>query len=142
MNRVRIQLPERKLFSTVLSIRVSDINYGRHLGNDAVLSLMHEARYRMFNSWGYKSDLEIEGVGTIQLDTAIQYKGEGFHGDVLTVVVFAGEVGSRTFELYYEVKAGEKLVALGKTGLGIFDYEAKKMVSIPQPFLQKLTDHL
>ena len=138
MNRVRIQLPETKLFSTELSIRVSDINYGGHLGNDAVLSLMHEARYRMFNSWGYKSDLEIEGVGTIQLDTAIQYKGEGFHGDVLKVAVFAGEVGSRTFELYYEVKAGKKLVALGKTGLGIFDYEAKKMVSLPEPFANRL----
>ena len=93
MKRVRIQLPEKQLFSTQLSIRVSDINYGGHLGNDSVFSLMHEARFRMFNSWGYKSDLEIESVGTIQLDTAIQYKGEGFHGDVLTVNVFAGEVG-------------------------------------------------
>ena len=138
MNRVRIQLPKNQLFSTQLSIRVSDINYGGHLSNDAVLSLIHEARFRMFNSWGYKSDLEIEGVGTIQLDTAIQYKGEGFHGDVLTVNVYAGEVGSRTFELYYEVKTNEKLVALGKTGLGIFDYEAKKMISIPEPFANKL----
>ena len=138
MNRVRIQLPKNQLFSTQLSIRVSDINYGGHLSNDAVLSLIHEARFRMFNSWGYKSDLEVEGVGTIQLDTAIEYKGEGFHGDVLTVNVYAGEVGSRTFELYYEVKTNEKLVALGKTGLGIFDYEAKKMISIPEPFANKL----
>ena len=77
MKRVRIQLPEKQLFSTQLSIRVSDINYGGHLGNDSVFSLMHEARFRCLIH-GVTKDLEIESVGTIQLDTAIQYKGEGF----------------------------------------------------------------
>jgi acyl-CoA thioester hydrolase len=138
MTRVKIQLPAKKLFSTTLSIRVSDINYGGHLGNDTVVSLIHEARYRMFNEWGYKSDLEIDGFGTIQLDTAVQYKGEGFHGDQVVVTIYAGGIGSRTFDLFYELKTAEKLIALGKTGLGIYDYDAKKLVSIPEPFLQKL----
>ena len=138
MSRVKITLPETQIFSTQLSIRVSDINYGGHLGNDTIVSLIHEARFRMFNSWGYKSDLEIEGLGTIQLDTAVQYKGEGFHGESVQIKVFAGDAGSRTFDLFYELKSNDKLIALGKTGLGIFDYEARKLVSIPSPFLKKL----
>jgi len=140
MARVKINLPERKIFSTALTVRVSDINYGGHLGNDTVVSLMHEARYRMFNEWGYKSDLAIDGFGTIQLDTAVQYKGEGFHGNQLEVAVFVGDIGSRTFELFYELTCGERLIALGKTGLGVYDYEERKLVSIPAPFLNRLKD--
>jgi acyl-CoA thioesterase FadM len=141
MNRVKIELPNRKLFTTSLYLRVSDINYGAHLGNDTVVSLIHEARYRMFNSWGYKSDLEIEGIGTIQLDTAIQYKGEGFHGDHIHIDIYLGEVGSRAFELYYKISTAKKLIALGKTGLGMYNYDQKKMVSIPDSLIEKLEAH-
>ena len=81
MSRVKIDLPKHKLYNTTLKLRVSDINYGGHLGNDTVVSLIHEARFRMFNTWGYKNDLEIDALGTSQLDTAVQYKWEGFHGD-------------------------------------------------------------
>lgn len=138
MSRVKLTLPEKEIFKTKLNVRVSDINYGGHLGNDTVVTLIHEARYRMFNAWGYKSDLEIEGFGTIQLDTAVQYKGEGFHGDEIEVTIYAGDIGSRTFDLFYQLKCGDKLIALGKTGLGIFDYAEKKLVFVPEPFLQKL----
>ena len=44
MARVKLQLPANFLFSTEIPIRISDINYGGHLGNDAVLSIVHEAR--------------------------------------------------------------------------------------------------
>jgi len=46
MSRVRFKLPDRFLFTTEIPLRVSDINYGGHLGNDAVLSLAQEARMR------------------------------------------------------------------------------------------------
>lgn len=138
MTRVKISLPERKLFTTTLRLRVSDINYGGHLGNDTVVSLIHESRYRMFNAWGYRSDLQIEGLGTIQLDTAVQYKGEGFHGDEIQVSIFVGEVGSRTFDLYYKLQSGEKLIALGKTGVGFYDYAERKLMTIPEAFKDKL----
>lgn len=137
--RVKIQLPEKQLYTTTLTIRVSDINYGGHLGNDTVVSLIHEARYRMFNSWGYQSDLEIEGLGTIQLDTAVQYKGEGFHGEQIQISIYVGDVGSRTFDLFYELRGGDKLIALAKTGLGFFDYTTRKLMTIPEPFYAKLT---
>ena len=46
MARVEIELPEQFPFATEIPIRISDINYGNHLGNDAVLSLAQEARVR------------------------------------------------------------------------------------------------
>jgi hypothetical protein len=39
MARVKIDLPDKFIFKTEIPIRINDINYGGHLGNDAVLSI-------------------------------------------------------------------------------------------------------
>ena len=61
MPRIRLELPDRFHFRTSLTVRVTDLNYGRHLGNDAVLGLLHEARVRFLRSLGY-AELDVEGV--------------------------------------------------------------------------------
>ena len=77
--RVQLQLPETFSFQTEIPVRITDINYGNHLGNDAILSMMHEARVQFLQSLGY-TELDVEGAGMIMADTAIIYKGEGFYG--------------------------------------------------------------
>jgi len=44
MARSRIDLPDSFPFGIDIPVRITDINYGGHLGNDAVLGLVHEAR--------------------------------------------------------------------------------------------------
>lgn len=125
MSRIKIKLPQTKVFETDLSVRISDINYGGHLGNDSVLSLMHEARYQFYKSLGYPNELNIDGIGTIQVDTAIQYKGEGFHGDFIKAEVFLGDVTAKSMDLYYRLSKDSGEVALGKTGIAFYNYEVK-----------------
>jgi acyl-CoA thioester hydrolase len=138
MPRVKIELPETFLFETSIQVRISDINYGGHLGNDSVLSIIHEARYRFFNSLGYKDELSIEGFGTIQADVAIAYKGEAFHGETIKVQIAVDEISRKSFELIYLLSTSEKEIARAKTGIAMFDYEANKVVSIPEAFLSKI----
>lgn len=54
MNRIKINLPDSFHFSTELVIRITDLNYGGHVGNDVFLSLIHEAREQYLLSFGYK----------------------------------------------------------------------------------------
>lgn len=77
------------------------------------------------------------GVGTIMTDTGIIYKSEGFYGQELVVTVGCGDFTSRGFDLYYRLVNGAtgKEVALGKTGILCYDYERRKVVSIPPEFL-------
>ncbi len=82
MARIKIELPEKFLFRTEIPVRITDINYGGHLGNDSLLSIIHEARLRFLNHLGY-SESNVEEVGIIMIDSAIQYKSEGFYGDEL-----------------------------------------------------------
>jgi acyl-CoA thioesterase FadM len=139
MNRISIQIPERVLFATELSIRVTDLNYGGHLGNDRILSICHEARMQFLQSLG-ATELDAFGVGMIMADAAIQFKAEGFFGDVLRVELGAGEIGSRSWNFYYQLmlKESNTPLALVKTGMAAFNYKTKKVVSLPLDLMTAL----
>jgi len=141
MSRVKLKIPSIELFSTDINVRISDINYGNHLGNEMVLSFMQETRLRFFQSLGYRNELSIEGIGTIQADAAIEYRGEAFHGDTITCKLFLGEIGSRSIEFFYvlENTANQKLIARGKTGIAFYNYEQRTTVSIPTALLEKVS---
>ncbi|MCW8811925.1 MAG: acyl-CoA thioesterase, partial [Chlorobium sp.] len=78
MARIKVELPEKFHFRTEIQIRITDINYGGHLGNDSLLSIIHEARLRFLNHLGY-SESNVEGIGIIMVDAGIQYKSEAFY---------------------------------------------------------------
>jgi acyl-CoA thioesterase FadM len=139
MERIKIKLPAVFNFKTEISLRITDINYGGHLGNDKVLSLVHEARLRYLNSFGY-SEMKVEGFGTIMADAAVEYKSQGFYGDVIQIEVAAGEFDKFGFDLYYKLtnKDSGKAIAYVKTGVVIFDYNNKKIVQIPEEAVKKL----
>ncbi len=141
MARIHIDLPEKFLFTAEIAVRVSDLNYGGHVGNDSILTLMQEARVQFYRSLGFANEISFEGsVGQIIADAAIQYKTQTFLGDVLTVDVGVGEFSRYGFDMFYRLtnKATGKEVALGKTGIVCFDYSKGKVASIPVSFLEKL----
>ena len=86
-------MPEHYNFSTTITIRISDINYGNHVGNDAVLSLIHEARVQFLAAHGFM-ELNCGGVGLIMSDAGIEFKKEIFYGDVITAFVTAANFSS------------------------------------------------
>lgn len=132
MARIKLSLPENFSFSTQIPVRITDINYGNHLGNDAVLGILHEARMQFLKAAGY-SELNLAGVGLIMADVAIEFKTEAFYGDVLTAFVAAGDFSKIGFDLYYKLVKSETetVVAIAKTGMVCFDYEKRKVVAVP-----------
>ena len=145
MARIKIDLPEAFPFSLSIPVRITDINYGGHVGNDAILSLIHEARMQFLKQLGY-SELEFAGVGLIMADAGIEYKNELFYGDNVIVSVACAGFSKISFELYYKLETlrqaqGNKklLIAAAKTGMVCFDYKRKKIVHVPDEALMKLT---
>lgn len=138
MARVKITIPEKWLFDCTIPVRISDINYGQHLGNDALVSMLHEARVQWLQALNY-SELNIEGAGLIMADLAVMYKNEAFYGDLLLFKLYMGETSAVSFELVYEViNLQQKQIAIAKTGMVCFNYALKKVSSLPIPFLQKI----
>ena len=143
MARIKIQRPSRFKFSTVIPVRITDLNYGGHVGNDTVLSIIHEARVQFLQSFGYK-ELDFEGVGLIMSDVVIEFKSELFYGDVVTAHVSTGDFTSAAFDIYYQLEKGTTnettVVAIAKTGMVCYDYSKKKIAGIPLEAKSKLMD--
>ncbi|HVF97606.1 MAG TPA: thioesterase family protein [Flavisolibacter sp.] len=142
MARVKLALPTLFLFFARVPVRITDVNYGNHLGNDALLSLIHEARMQYLASLGF-TEMNVAGVGLIMSDAAIEFKAEAFYGDVLRIYVAATDLSRVGFDLYYKlVKEGsETVVATAKTGMICFDYTNRKIIGIPHEALERLSGH-
>ena len=126
------------VFRTEMEVRITDINYGRHVGNDAMLGLLHEARLRFLAHFGF-SEEDIGGVGMLMGDAVVQFKAVAFRGDKLAVEMGFADVERRTCDLMCRVtRAGDgATVALAKTGMVAFDYAANRPADLPAAFLAK-----
>lgn len=142
MNRIKIVLPETFQFSATLTIRVTDLNYGGHVGNDTFLSLVQEARQQFLRSHGYE-ELSIAGVGLIIADASIEFKRELNYGDIVKISVAAADFDKLGFDLFYklEVVNGEEMILAGKakTGMLCYDYQQKKKVTVPDEVVKRLS---
>jgi acyl-CoA thioester hydrolase len=136
MARIKIDMPESFSFSTSFAVRITDLNFGAHVGNDTVLSFAHEARVRYLQSLGY-TELNLDGVGLIMADAALVFKNEIYYGDELLISIQAVEFSRVGFDLIYkmEKKAADQsllVVALVKTAMVCFNYDLKKVVPLPE----------
>ena len=130
MARIRIELPAVFKFSASIPIRITDLNYGGHVGNDTILSIIHEARAQFLKSLGY-SEKDFGGTGLIMADVVINFKSELFYGDVVNAAVSVVNISRASFDMVYLLKKGEIVAAEAKTGMVCFDYNMKKVVAMP-----------
>jgi acyl-CoA thioester hydrolase len=135
MPRLHIALPDRFLYETTLEVRITDINYGGHLANDRVLSLVHEARVRFLRHHGF-SETDLLGKAIIMADAAVVYRTQAFAGDVLRVEVGAREVTRYGCDLVYRLTdhATGREVAVAKTAIVFFDYARRRLTRAPEGF--------
>tara|TARA_Y100000766_G_C18695342_1_gene501521 strand:- start:120 stop:545 length:426 start_codon:yes stop_codon:yes gene_type:complete len=135
MPRIKLLLPEKFHFNTELSLRIYDMNYGAHMGNDSVLSIVHEARVRFLASLKLK-EKDFYGHSLLMADSAIVYKKEAFYGDVLNIQVSVSECYSYGFELFYLIKnkKNDLEIARVKTGMVCYDHVNKKIKKLPIKF--------
>jgi 4-hydroxybenzoyl-CoA thioesterase len=141
MARVEIPLPESFPFSTEIPVRITDLNYGGHVGNDAILGIAHEARVRLLKAHGW-GELDVAGTAIVMADAAIVYRAEGFHGMVLRVEVAVADLRSRACDLVYriaDVATGAEIARV-KTGIVFRDPSTKRVVSVPAPFREAFAE--
>lgn len=141
MPRLKIELPEKFSFEAVIPIRITDLNYGNHVGNDTIISILHEARVQYLQHFGY-GELDFAGVGLIMSDVAIEFKSEIFYGEKIIASIQVGEFSKFAFDVYYKLEKENNSkripVAIAKTGMVCYDYSTKKIVSVPGEVIKNL----
>jgi 4-hydroxybenzoyl-CoA thioesterase len=126
-------------FTTDFTVRIGDVNYGGHMGNDKYLLLFHDARLLYLGTFGF-SEKDIGGAGLIMSEAHVVFKAEVFLGDLLRVGVLATELEGMRFRMDYEVerRSDGRIVATGWTGMVAFDYLKRRPVKIPDVFREKV----
>lgn len=136
MARVKIAVPERWVFRTEMPVRITDVNYGGHVGNDTMLAYLQEVRVRWLRSLGYPSELLAAPVGLILVDLAVRLKAEVVYGDTIEARLAVAEWTRLGFELVYQlVRAADGAeIARATTGFAFFDYTARALAPPPAGF--------
>lgn len=143
MPRVKIDLPEKFLSTSIkIPVRITDINYGDHVGNDSLVAIIHEARMQLLQLHGF-TELDIEGVGLIMSDLFVEFKNESFYNDIIDVKIGSSNISKVSFELYYQLTAlrndKEIIIANAKTTMVCYDYELKKVAALPNKLIEILS---
>lgn len=122
------------------TVEVTDLNYGNHLGNDALVGIIHRARVHFLHWLGAsENDLGDGKTGILLADLIVNYKEESFLFDKLSVESSIGEVRSKGFRMFHKITGGQgQLIALVETGVVAFDYQKRKVARIPESFVSKI----
>lgn len=134
--RVKLKFPsEKPCIIYPFTVRITDLNYGNHVGNDTILRYAHEARMHFLAAHGM-NELAAGGSSLIMADAQIAFKHEAFYGDALKIHVFIDELSDRSFSLLYRIIKQEQETAIDiahvKTGMVCFDYNTRKTVQMGQ----------
>lgn len=142
MGRIKLHIEGKPIASINIPVRITDINYGNHLGNDSLVSMVHEARVAWLTQNNY-TELNIEGASLIQGDLVVEYVKESFYGDVLSIDISAADITRVSFDLNYHIhtnRNGQTItIARAKTGLVCYDYTLKKVMAVPEKLITLLS---
>ncbi len=133
MERVRLEFPEAAIVHRhPLTVRVTDMNYGRHLGHDTLVSLLHEARIQAFGAQGL-TEWDLGGYPSVVADLAVQYQSEARWPDALVVETAIPAPDGRAIIVYHRVRHAEggRPVATARLNLVLIDPATGRPVTVP-----------
>jgi len=124
------------------TVEVTDLNYGNHLGNDALVGIIHRARVHFLHQLSASENNLGDGkTGILMADLIVNYMGESFLFDKLSVESSIGEVRSKGFRMFHRITAPQdRIIALAETGIVAFNYHRRKIAGIPESFVSKISD--
>jgi 4-hydroxybenzoyl-CoA thioesterase len=140
MARIRIDLPEKFVFSTEIPITINLINRGNHLSFDSILPMMEETRTRFMRSLGYPQE-QINGAAFIVTDVAVVYKRQGFYGQTLKIELAPADFTTKGCDFLFRITDAEngEEIARSKMGILFFDYARQKAAPVPDEFREKFS---
>lgn len=142
MERVKLEFPaEAIIHRHPLTVRVTDMNYGRHLGHDALVSLLHEARIQAFAALDLP-EWDMHGYPTVVADLAVQYQSEARWPNALIIATAVPEPQGKALTVYQRIyqAESEQIVATARVNQLLIDVASGRPVEVPEQVQQALAD--
>jgi acyl-CoA thioester hydrolase len=114
------------------TVRFRDVDAMGHVNNAVFLTYLEEARIAY---------LLLFGAGVAEMILArveIDFRAPLRSGDEIEIGVRPSNVGTKSFELEYAVRAGGAVAAEAKTVIVSYDYESGRTVELPEAWREAL----
>lgn len=142
MARIKLDFPAGPpVFSTQMTVRSTDINAARHLGNESLVAMLSEAR-ALFLAHAGVPEVDADGAGTIVTDLATVFRAEAHAHDLLRFDVGLMDFNRYGGDIVFRVTrpADGALIALAKYGFVFFNYTSGQVTPMPPAFLARFPD--
>ena len=136
MARLQLDFSQQQfIYQTCMTVRSTDINGANHLGNDAMISMISEARARFLFDHGIRETAD-NGTGIIVTDLATLYRAESHARDRLLFEVGVMDFNRYGGDVIFRITrpSDSTLIALAKSGFVFFDYQLGKVTAMPESF--------
>ena len=117
-------------------VRYRDLDAFGHVNNAVYLTYLEQAR----NAWLAQLGLvrEVADIAMILARTEIDFRAQLGLNEEVEIGVRPSRFGTKSFELEYELRAGERVVAQAKSVLVGFDYASGETIAIPDDWRRTL----
>ena len=113
-------------------VRFRDLDWLGHVNNAVFLTYLEEARI------GYLVPHGAAAANMILARVEIDFRAPLREGDEIEIGVRPSKVGTKSFELVYEIRCGETVAAEAKTVLVSYDYSNGRPVELPDSWREAL----
>lgn len=124
-------------FSTSIRVRWSDCDAFGHVNNASYLTYFEEARIDYWKT--VVPDVPFRGMAIVH--ASVDFRGQAYPGDVLTIRAAVTELRKTSFWAAYEVLRGDTVMATGRSAQVFFDYGTQKPSLIPDAFRQRVAEY-
>jgi acyl-CoA thioester hydrolase len=124
-------------FSTTIRVRWGDCDAFGHVNNASYLTYFEEARIDYWKA--VVPDVPFRGMAIVH--SSVDFRGQAYPGDVLTVRTAITELRRTSFWVAYEVLRGDQVMATGRSAQVFFDYDAQRPSPIPDAFRAQVASY-
>lgn len=124
-------------FATTIRVRWADCDAFGHVNNASYLSYFEEARIDYWKA--VVPDVPFTGMAIVH--TSVDFRGQAFPGDQLTIKVAITELKRTSFWAAYEVLRDDTVMATGRSAQVFFDYAAQQPSPIPEAFRARIASY-
>jgi acyl-CoA thioester hydrolase len=114
------------------TVRFRDLDAMGHVNNAVFATYLEQARIAFLSPHG----AQVEDMILARLE--IDFRSPAELGETIEITVTPTRIGTKSFDLEYVVRAGDRVVAEAKTVLVAYDYTHARSVEIPQRWKEQL----
>lgn len=118
--------------------RFRDLDPMGHVNNAVFLTWIETARIEFLRSTGALATPDSDEMTMILARAEVDFRSPVRFDEEVAVGVRAARFGTKSFDLEYELRTDDRVVAAAKTVLVAYDYERQESMALPEDWLRSL----